>query len=247
MRQLRGSDEMITVAPQSKLNGVELDMNQTQARLDQLERHEWWRWSIVFFVMLALTFGLFALSTPLAGGRSWLEQKELNNGLRGLLAIVLLFDIFVVYQQMLITRLRRDLATQLRVVTTLEILSEADAGANGPRAERRRIRRTGIDRRVRVNSLHGGKTTCVHGRIRDISEDGMGAVIPCSLSMGENVTLEFSTEDGHESTASAVVRHCQGFHYGFGFVSIEPALRDSIARIMEATAAPVDRPLSNAH
>lgn len=233
---------MITTAPRPKLDGVELDLNHTQARLDHLERHEWWRWSIAFVVMLILTFGLFALSTPGVGGRNWVEQTELNIGLRGLLALVLLFDVFVVHQQMLITRLRRDLGTQLRVLTTLEVLKKADADTESPRKERRNIRRSGIDRRVRVNTLHEGKPICVHGRIRDISEDGLGAVIPCSLSLDEEVTLEFSLGDGHEGTVGAIVRHRRGFLYGFDFVSIEPSLREAIGRIMEPTAAPVNRP-----
>jgi cellobiose-specific phosphotransferase system component IIC len=95
---------MTTAAVQSKLNDVELDVNQIQSRLNQLERQEWWRWSIAFVIMLALTFGLFALSMPITEARNWAEQTELNIGLRGLLALVLLFDVFVVYQQMLIMR-----------------------------------------------------------------------------------------------------------------------------------------------
>jgi hypothetical protein len=245
MQQVKG-DEMITTTPQSKLDSVELDLDQTQARLNQLERHEWWRWSIAFFVMLVLTFGLFALSLSVRGGLTWQEQAQLNITLRGLLALVLLFDVFVVHQQMLITRLRRDLATQLRVFTTLDILKKADMDATSPHNERRRLQRVGIDRRVRVNVSHEGKPTCVHGRIRDISEEGMGAVIPCSLSINEQVTLEFSIENGHEETVSAVVRHRRGFLYGFDFVSIEPSLREVIARVTEPTAAVVDRPLPDA-
>jgi PilZ domain len=236
---------MKTAALRSRVNDMELDPNQTQSRLDQLERHEWWRWSVAVVVMLALTFGLLALSIPVIGGRDWAELTELNIALRGLLALILLFDIFVIYQQMLITRLRRDLATQLRVGTTLETLKKADGHANSPQRERRRSERADIDRRVRVNTLLKGKSTCFYGRIRDISQEGMGAVIPCSLSIDEQVTLEFSLEDGHESTVSAIVCHCQGFHYGFDFVSIQPSLREAIARITEPTAAPVDRPLSN--
>ncbi len=220
---------MMTAAPQSNLR-EELDVNQTQARLDQLERQEWWRWSIAFVVMLALTFGLFVLSVPGAGERNWVEQSELNTGLRGLLALVLLFDVFVVYQQMLITKLRRDLATQLRVVTTLELLKKADDDAPSPRKERRRIRRSGLDRRVRINTLHQGKSTCIHGRIRDISEGGMGTVVPCSLSIDEQVTLEFTMDDGQESRVPAIVRHRRGFHYGFDFVSIDPSLGQAIGR-----------------
>jgi len=202
---------MTTAASQSKLDSVELNSNQTQAQLDRLERHEWWRWSIAFVVMLALTFGLFALSMSVRGGLNWTEQAQLNIVLRGLFALVLLFDIFVVYQQVLITRLRRDLATQLRVVTTLEALKKVDGEANRPQNERRHLRRLGVDRRVRVNSVHEGKATCVHGRIRDISENGMGAVIPCALALNQQVTLEFSMEEGREDTVSATVRHRRGF------------------------------------
>jgi len=227
---------MTTAASQSKLDSVELNSNQTQAQLDRLERHEWWRWSIAFVVMLALTFGLFALSMSVRGGLNWTEQAQLNIVLRGLFALVLLFYIFVVYQQVLITRLRRDLATQLRVVTTLEALKKVDGEANRPQNERRHLRRLGVDRRVRVNSVHEGKATCVHGRIRDISENGMGAVIPCALALNQQVTLEFSMEEGREDTVSATVRHRRGFLYGFDFVSIEPSLREVIARITETTA-----------
>jgi hypothetical protein len=208
---------MRTAAPPSKLNDMEMDANQTQARLDRLERQEWWRWGIAFVVMLALAFALFVLSISVTGERNSTEQTELIIELRGLAGIVLLFDVFVVYQQMQITRLRRDLATQLRVATTLETLKIADDEASDQQSERRRTGRSDIDRRVRVNTFLNGKPTCFYGRIRDISHDGIGAVIPCSLSIGEQVTLEFSSADGHERTVSAVVRHHRGFHYGFEF------------------------------
>lgn len=227
---------MITAAQRSKLNDVEADLHQTQARLDRLERHEWWRWGLAFVVMLALTVGLIVLSIPVVAGQDPAEQVQMNIGLRGLLGLVLLFDVFVVHQQVLITRLRRDLATQLRVVTTLEILKRPDEESNRDREERRRIQRSGLDRRLRVNTLHEGKPSFVLGRIRDISEDGLGAVIPCSLNVGDEVTLEFSVDEGQEGSVSAVVRHRQGFHYGFDFVSIAPSMRQAIARM---TAVPV--------
>lgn len=218
---------------ESRPQDADLDLIQAQARLDQLARHEWWRWSVAIFVMLALTFGLFVLSAPAIGARNWVEQAELNIGLRALLALVLLFDIFVVHQQVLIARLRRDLATQLGVIATLETLKRTDE-AKSPQTERRHLERLGLDRRVRVNSLHHGNQPWQHGRIRDISEAGIGAVIPCSLSVGEQVTLEFSLEDGHQGSVTAEVCHRQGFYYGFEFVSIGPSLRKAIARFRNA-------------
>ncbi len=183
--------------------------------------------------MLALTFGLFVLSVPVIGERNWMEQAELNIGIRALLALVLLFDIFVIHQQVLITRLRRDLATQLGVIATLETLKKTDE-ASSPQTERRHLERLCLDRRLRVNTLHHGNQPWQHGRIRDISEAGMGAVIPCSLTVGEQVALEFSLEDGHEGSVTAVVCHRQGFYYGFEFVSIGPSLRKAIARFRTA-------------
>jgi len=207
------------------LNDAELDLNKTQSLLDRLERHEWWRWGIAAVIMLALTLGLFALSIPGLGGRNWMEQSELNIELRSLLGVVLLFDLFVIYQQVLITRLRRDLAIQLRVVTMLDTLKKAeeraDADANSPQRERRRSGRAGLDRRVRVNTVLDGKPTCVYGWIRNISKHGMGAVIPCALPIDRQVTLEFSMEDGQEEIVPATVCHSQGFQYGFTFVSVE--------------------------
>jgi PilZ domain len=210
------------------------NLMEMQARLDRLERHDWWRWALAFIVMLALTAGLFALSVPV--GRDMLDQLQLNIGVRALLGLVLLFDVFVIHQQMLMKKLRRDLASQIGVINALESLSESDE-PTGPRVERRRVRRSGLDRRLCVNSVHEGRPTAVFGRIRDISEVGLGAVIPCALLIGEEVTLEFSMEDMEEIEVKAVVRHRKSFHYGFEFVEVDPRLCMSIARFVAAAAA----------
>lgn len=220
-------------AKRAKPNNVEPNSDLTQSRLNRLERHEWWRWSMAFVVMLALTAALFVLSLPAIGGRSRLEQTELNIALRGLLALVLLFDIFVVYQQVMITKLRRELATQLRVATILETFKQADGHEGSSTIERRQIRRSDFDRRVRLNTVLKGKPTCIYGRIKDISPHGMGAVIPGWLPINEQVSLEFSLQDGREGTASAVVRHRSGFRYGFDFISIDTSLAQDIVRHME--------------
>jgi c-di-GMP-binding flagellar brake protein YcgR len=136
-----------------------------------------------------------------------------------------------VHQQVLITRLRRDLAAQLGIIATLETLKVTGDEADSSQMERRRVGRSGLDRRLRVRTIHDGKRAREHGRIRDISEAGMGAVIPVSLTVGDRVTLEFSLEDGREASVSAEVCHRQGFYYGFEFVSIEPWLRQAIRRL----------------
>lgn len=211
-----------------------VNMKEIQARLDRLERHDWLRWLLAFAIMLALTAGLFALSIPV--GRSAVDQNQLSLAVRGLLGLVLLFDVFVVHQQLTMKKLRRDLATQVGLITALESLKYADDN-DTPRAERRRVRRSGLDRRLCVSSVRDGKPSAIYGRIRDICEDGLGAVIPCSLRIGEHVKLQFSVADEIESEISAVVRHRKSFHYGFEFIDVDLPARRAIAMFVAEAAS----------
>jgi two-component system, cell cycle response regulator len=115
--------------------------------------------------------------------------------------------------------------------STIETLNKAHGDANSSQKGRRHIRLSGLDRLLQVKTFHQGKPTSIHGRIRNISEDGMGTVISCPLQIDEQVTLIFSMEDGHDCTVSAIVRHYQGMYCGFKFISIEPSLREDIAQI----------------
>ena len=213
---------------------IHVNINDIQARLNRLERHDWLRWSLAFVVMLALTVGLFALSVPIS--RSEMDQEQVNLAVRGLLGLVLLFDIFVIHQQLTMKKLRRDLAAQVGLINALESLRMSDDD-DTPRAERRRVRRSGLDRRLCVTSVHDGKPSAIYGRIRDICEDGLGAVIPCSLRIGEEVTLQFSVDDGGDTEVKAVVRHRKSFHYGFEFADVDTNARRSIARFVADAAS----------
>lgn len=217
----------------SEREDIQLSIKEAKSRLDRLERHEWWRWGLAFLVMLALTAGLFAMSVPVGGSAP--DALQLSIGLRALLGLVLLFDVFVVHQQFLIKKLRRELATQLGVISAFESLQDTEEKP-GIHVERRRVRRSGLDRRLRVNTIAQGKPTPVYGRIRDICEDGLGAVIPCSLHIGQQVTLEFCIENARECSVEAIVRHRRSFHYGFEFIRIDADLRQAICRFVEEPA-----------
>jgi hypothetical protein len=220
---------MTSSVRRSEQEDVQLNLKEMQIRLSRLERHDWWRWALAFVVMISLTAGLFALSVPV--GRDTLDQLQLSIGIKALLGLVLLFDVFVIHQQVLMKRLRRDLASQIGVITALESLKESDE-TNTPRVERRRMRRSGLDRRLCVNSIHQGKPSAVYGRIRDISEDGLGAVIPCTLPIGQEVTLEFSIDGDEDTEVKAVVRHRKSFHYGFEFNNADLSIRRAIANFV---------------
>ena len=81
------------------------------ANFGKMERHEWWLWSAAVSVTLLLTAGLASFLLP---GSVGIESDEptflfLPQVVRGLLGLVLLFDIYTLYQQLKINRIRRNL------------------------------------------------------------------------------------------------------------------------------------------
>jgi diguanylate cyclase (GGDEF)-like protein len=79
--------------------------------LDQIERRDWWVWGYSIFVILLLTFAVISFILPTQNERGDAPFKvKASDAIFGLVALVILFDFYVVYQQALIKRLRRQLA-----------------------------------------------------------------------------------------------------------------------------------------
>jgi PAS domain S-box-containing protein len=75
----------------------------------QVEAREWWLWGFAVTVTLVLTAGIVSLTLSgphLLENSEWLDLKE---WVRGLACLVLLFDVFTVYQQLRLQRIRREL------------------------------------------------------------------------------------------------------------------------------------------
>jgi PAS domain S-box-containing protein len=76
----------------------------------RIQRREWWLWSSAFLIILLLTLGLISFLVPmLHAGRGESGNLEIKPVVRGLLGLVFLFDLYVVYQQVHISRIRRRL------------------------------------------------------------------------------------------------------------------------------------------
>jgi PAS domain S-box-containing protein len=79
--------------------------------LRQIEGREWWLWGFAVIVTLLLTFAIVSFTLPwfhlAAGADYW---RDLQEWVRGLAALVLLFDIYTVYQHLQLHRIRRQLA-----------------------------------------------------------------------------------------------------------------------------------------
>jgi PAS domain S-box-containing protein len=81
----------------------------TQMR--RIEGREWWLWGFAVAVTLALTLGIISFTFPWFNADAdvsyWFDLRE---WVRGLAALVLLFDFYAIYQHMQLHRIRRQLA-----------------------------------------------------------------------------------------------------------------------------------------
>src|ERR1019366_56925 len=79
----------------------------------RIEGREWWLWGFAVVVTLALTLGIISLTFP------WFNRQvdvsywfDLREWVRGLAALVLLFDLYAIYQHLQLQRIRRHLSEQ---------------------------------------------------------------------------------------------------------------------------------------
>jgi PAS domain S-box-containing protein len=79
--------------------------------VSRIEGHEWWLWGFAVAVTLALTLGIISFTFPWFH-RDWEVSYwgDLREWVRGLAALVLLFDLFAIYQHRQLQRIRRQLA-----------------------------------------------------------------------------------------------------------------------------------------
>jgi diguanylate cyclase (GGDEF)-like protein len=95
-----------------------------RANLQHLDRRQWWLWSTAVAVILLLTLAVATFTFPALLNR---EQNTysffLNQAVRSLVGIVLLFSVYLVYQQYLLSRLRRQLAEQVHSLAKVQSLA----------------------------------------------------------------------------------------------------------------------------
>jgi diguanylate cyclase (GGDEF)-like protein len=98
------------------------DIQNTMRRMD---RREWWLWSYAFIitVLLLMAVASFAFPALLSGTDSY-YSFFLNQAVRGLVGLVMIFNVYVVYQQLQITRIRRQLTDQVFAVDKVEVLAQ---------------------------------------------------------------------------------------------------------------------------
>jgi two-component system, cell cycle sensor histidine kinase and response regulator CckA len=93
---------------------MELSVNEQRpslrANFQRIERREWWLWAAAAIITLLLAGGLASFLLP--SSRSHQNSYSVNvlpQAMRGLMGLIFLFDLYTIYQHLLIYRIRRQL------------------------------------------------------------------------------------------------------------------------------------------
>ncbi|HXX45994.1 MAG TPA: GGDEF domain-containing protein [Candidatus Acidoferrales bacterium] len=92
--------------------------------LRKLDRRQWWLWSSTVLVLLLLTIAVASFAFPaLLSREEGTYSFYLNQAVRSLVGIVLVFSVYLVYQQHTILRMRGQLADQIHSLAKVQDLT----------------------------------------------------------------------------------------------------------------------------
>ncbi|MFZ3218148.1 MAG: GGDEF domain-containing protein [Candidatus Acidiferrales bacterium] len=92
--------------------------------LHHLDRRQWWLWSTSVAVILLLTLAVASFAFPAMLSRDESSYSFfLNQAVRALVGLVLVFSVYLVYQQIQLSRLRHDLSHQMQSLAKVETLA----------------------------------------------------------------------------------------------------------------------------
>jgi PAS domain S-box-containing protein len=175
----------------------------------QVEGREWWLWGFAVAVTLVLTFGILSLTFPgFHLPTDGIYALSLKEWVRGLVALVLLFDIYTIYQHLLLQRVRRQLAENNRL---FQLISEnaADLIAVVDRNGHRLYNSPSYQRILGYSPEELAATPATH----QIHPDDCARVLEAAekarlTGTGERLEYRIRHKDGSwrvlESTASAI-------------------------------------------
>jgi diguanylate cyclase (GGDEF)-like protein len=112
-------------SPVVEINGS--PASEIQLTMRRMDQREWWLWSYAVMITLLLLVAIASFAFPAllsntdnAGFYSFF----LNQAVRGLVGLVLVFNVYVIYQQLQISRIRRQLTDQIFAVDKVEVLAQ---------------------------------------------------------------------------------------------------------------------------
>src|ERR1700751_2176543 len=99
------------------------DFKKSLRRLDRRVSWQWWNAVLVITLLMGT---IIVLSLPTEFQRDDPSiQLQLTNAVHGLLGLVLIFNVYTLYQQHLLKQVRNDLAKQIEIATEQRIRAES--------------------------------------------------------------------------------------------------------------------------
>jgi PAS domain S-box-containing protein len=81
-----------------------------RANFRRVEKREWWLWAAAIIITFLLTIGLASFLLPSTSSQQdYYSISVLPQAIRGLVGLIFLFDLYTIYQHLLIHRIRRQL------------------------------------------------------------------------------------------------------------------------------------------
>lgn len=90
----------------------------------KLDRRQWWLWSTTVCVLVLLTLAVASFAFPsILDKEQYTYSFYLNQAIRALVGMVLLFSVYLVYQQYQIARMRNQIADHMQSLAKIETLT----------------------------------------------------------------------------------------------------------------------------
>ncbi|MGD0426445.1 MAG: GGDEF domain-containing protein [Candidatus Acidiferrales bacterium] len=111
-------------APSERQAPPPFEPDKIREHLYHLDRRQWWLWSTTVAVILLLTLAVASFAFP-----AMLSREEssysfyLNQAVRALVGLVLVFSVYLIYQQVQLMRLRHEVADQMQSLAKVETLA----------------------------------------------------------------------------------------------------------------------------
>jgi diguanylate cyclase (GGDEF)-like protein len=114
---------MVDTTPSRDIASIQPEA--VREHLRKLDRRQWWLWSstVLILVLLTIAVASFAFPAMLKVEEATYYSFYLNQAVRALVGIVLVFAVYVVYQQTMIMRMRNQLADQIQSLAKVQTLT----------------------------------------------------------------------------------------------------------------------------
>src|SRR5690349_21000757 len=123
----------------------------------RIERREWWLWASAFVITLLLTVALASFLLPGAYfHQDFTSQHMMSQALRGLVALVFLFDLYTIYQHLLIHRIRANTMNQEVLVDGVKV-EQKNQGHQAAKRLRHHVLRSEVLMEISAGEQEGGQ------------------------------------------------------------------------------------------